>query len=31
MRFITFETDVTSGGEPVCRSRALFVVRAASS
>jgi hypothetical protein len=29
MRFITFETDVTAGGEPVCRSRALFVVRGA--
>jgi N-terminal half of MaoC dehydratase len=27
MRFITFETDVTAAGEPVCRSRALFVVR----
>jgi hypothetical protein len=29
MRFITFETDVTAAGEPVCRSRALFVVRGA--
>jgi hypothetical protein len=28
IRFITFETDVTVGAEPVCRSRALFVVRA---
>jgi hypothetical protein len=27
MRFITFETDVTAAGEPVCRSRALFVIR----
>ena len=27
MRFITFDTEVTAGGEPVCRSRALFVVR----
>jgi hypothetical protein len=27
MRFITFETDVTAAGQPVCRSRALFVVR----
>ena len=31
MRFITFETDVTAGGAPVCRSRALFVIRATSS
>jgi hypothetical protein len=30
MRFITFQTDVTSAGEPVCRSRALFVIRGAS-
>jgi len=29
IRFITFETDVTVGDEPVCRSRALFVVRGA--
>ena len=28
MRFITFETDVTAGAEPVCRSRALLVIRA---
>lgn len=29
MRFLTFETDtVDSGGAPVCRSRALFVIRA---
>jgi MaoC dehydratase-like protein len=27
IRFITLETDVTAGGEPVCRSRAQFVVR----
>jgi N-terminal half of MaoC dehydratase len=28
MRFIKFETDTTdAAGEPVCRSRALFVVR----
>ena len=31
MRFITFETDVTAAGEPVCRSRALFVVRGPGS
>lgn len=31
MRFITFETDVTAAGEPICRSRALFVVRGAGS
>jgi len=29
MRFVTFETDTTSAkGEPVCHSRALFVIRA---
>jgi hypothetical protein len=29
MRFLTFETDtVDSGGSPVCKSRALFVIRA---
>ncbi|HKV89148.1 MAG TPA: MaoC family dehydratase N-terminal domain-containing protein [Candidatus Dormibacteraeota bacterium] len=28
MRFVTFETDTTdSSGSPVCRSRALFVIR----
>ena len=28
MRFVTFETDTTSGtGKPVCHSRALFVIR----
>ena len=27
MRFITFEADVTSGAGPLCRSRALFVIR----
>ncbi len=28
MRFVTFETDtVGAGGSPVCRSRALFVIR----
>lgn len=27
VRLITFETDVTAGGTPVCRSRALFVIR----
>ena len=27
VRFITFETEVTAGSEPICRSRALFVVR----
>jgi hypothetical protein len=28
MRFINFETDTRdAGGEPVCRSRALFVIR----
>ena len=31
MRFITFETEVTVGDEPVCRSRALFVIRGAAS
>lgn len=31
MRFITFETDVTAAGEPVCRSRALFVIRGAGT
>jgi hypothetical protein len=30
IRFITFETDVTVDDEPVCRSRALFVVRSPS-
>jgi hypothetical protein len=29
MRFVTFETDtIDSSGSPVCRSRALFVIRA---
>ena len=29
MRFVTFETDtVDSAGSPVCKSRALFVIRA---
>jgi len=29
MRFVTFETDtVDSSGSPVCKSRALFVIRA---
>ncbi len=28
MRFVTFETNtVDAGGSPVCRSRALFVIR----
>jgi MaoC dehydratase-like protein len=28
MRFVTFETDTTEpGGTPICRSRALFVIR----
>ncbi|HEY6875759.1 MAG TPA: MaoC family dehydratase N-terminal domain-containing protein [Candidatus Dormibacteraeota bacterium] len=28
MRFVTFETETTTkGGEPVCKSRALFVIR----
>jgi len=31
MRFITFETRVTSGGASLCRSRALFVVRGADA
>jgi acyl-coenzyme A thioesterase PaaI-like protein len=26
IRFITFETEVTAGGRPICRSRARFVV-----
>jgi hypothetical protein len=29
MRLITFETDVTVAGEPLCRSRARFVVQGA--
>jgi hypothetical protein len=29
MRLITFETDVTAAGAPLCRSRARFVVRGA--
>lgn len=30
MRFVTFETETTAvdGGAPVCKSRALFVIRA---
>lgn len=29
MRFVTFETDtIDSNGSPICRSRALFVIRA---
>jgi N-terminal half of MaoC dehydratase len=31
MRFITFEADVTAAGEPICRSRSLFVIRGTSS
>ena len=31
MRFLTFETDVTSGEQPLCRSRALFVIRGSAS
>jgi hypothetical protein len=28
MRFVSFETDTTdAAGAPVCRSRALFVIR----
>jgi hypothetical protein len=28
MRFVSFETETTDGaGEPLCRSRALFVIR----
>jgi len=28
MRFVTFETDTTDGaGLPLCRSKALFVIR----
>lgn len=28
MRFVSFETDTKgAGGEPICRSRALFVIR----
>jgi hypothetical protein len=30
MRFLTFETRCTVGGEPLCRSRALFVIRSAA-
>jgi hypothetical protein len=29
MRFISFETDTTDASDqPICRSRALFVIRA---
>ena len=31
LRMITFETDVTAAGEPLCRSRALFVIRSSGS
>jgi hypothetical protein len=31
IRFITLETDVTAGADPVCRSRALFIVRGSGS
>ena len=32
MRFLTFESATTStAGEPICRSRALFVIREAST
>ncbi len=27
-RFVSFESEVTAGGEPLCTSKALFVVRA---
>jgi hypothetical protein len=28
MRFVSFETETTgAGGESICRSRALFVIR----
>jgi hypothetical protein len=28
MRFVTFETDTKgAGGDPICKSRALFVIR----
>jgi hypothetical protein len=27
MRFIGFESRCTAGGEPLCRSRALFIIR----
>lgn len=27
MRLLAFETEVTAGGAPLCRSRALFVIR----
>jgi MaoC dehydratase-like protein len=30
-RFISFETTCTTAGEPLCRSRALFVVRSPSA
>jgi hypothetical protein len=31
VRFITFETEVTVDADPICRSRALFVIRGAGS
>ncbi|MDQ6898514.1 MAG: MaoC family dehydratase N-terminal domain-containing protein [Candidatus Dormibacteraeota bacterium] len=30
MRFLGFETSVSSGGEPICRSKALFIIRGAA-
>ena len=27
MRFLTFETEVTSAGKPLCRSQARFMIR----
>lgn len=30
-RLIRFQTDVTAAGSPLCRSRALFVVRGAGA
>jgi hypothetical protein len=31
IRMLTLETDVTAGDAPLCRSRALFVIRGAGS
>lgn len=31
VRLISFETRVTADGSPLCRSRALFVIRAAGA
>lgn len=30
MRFVGFETHCTAGGQPLCRSKALFIIRGAA-